>query len=229
MTEAVTPEYLLKGAVYSLEQCGLLLRGAELLYRSGAYASAVVLAAFAWEALGEWKILLNLRKNVIKGKRVTIKEIKKLCGDHVEKQRAGMSSVTIQADQDSGLGQLLMTRMTAQAGSEEWIKADNTLKGIDRQKKRQVPNERHKQRELALYVDPVEPVSADRWTRPSIEISKATAQSLVTQARNDYGGQLENRYSNLEFVKHLDAELCHALEQWCDRPTLECPGEPLPP
>lgn len=228
MVEEVTPEYLLKGAVYSLEQCGLLLCDADLLYRSGAYPSAVVLAVFAWEALGQWKILLNLRKNVINGKPVTIGGIKTRCGDHVEKQRAGMSSITMHADRDSGLGQLLMTRMTAQAASEERKKADDTLTGIDRQMKRQLPNRRHKQRELALYVDPVEPVSADRWTRPSFEISKATAQRLVTAATNDYAGQLENRYNNLEVVRYLDAELCDALEKWADRPTLQLPGEPLP-
>jgi len=44
---SVTPEYLIEGAAYALEQCGLLLRDANLLYRSGSYASAVALAAFA--------------------------------------------------------------------------------------------------------------------------------------------------------------------------------------
>ena len=140
-----------------------------------------------------------------------------------------MSSVTMQADRDSGLGQLLMTRMTAQEGSEERKKADDALKGIDRRMKREVPSRRHQQRELALYVDPVEPLSVDRWTRPSIEISKEAAQRLINEARNDYAGQLENRYNNLEFVKHLDAELCRSLKEWSDRPTLPLPGEPLPP
>ena len=54
MAESVTPEFLVKGAVYSLEQCGVLLRDAALLYRDEAYASAVVLTAFAREALGQW-------------------------------------------------------------------------------------------------------------------------------------------------------------------------------
>ena len=38
MPASVTPEYLLKGAAYALEQCGLLLRHANLLYRNGSYA-----------------------------------------------------------------------------------------------------------------------------------------------------------------------------------------------
>jgi hypothetical protein len=45
MAESITPEYLLKGAVYALEQCGMLLRDAALPYRNSAYVSAVVLAA----------------------------------------------------------------------------------------------------------------------------------------------------------------------------------------
>jgi hypothetical protein len=36
------PLYLLKGAVYALEQCGLLLRDANTLFRGGSYANTVV-------------------------------------------------------------------------------------------------------------------------------------------------------------------------------------------
>jgi hypothetical protein len=43
MSASITPQYLLEGAVYALEQCGLLLRDANLLYRSGSYATAVPL------------------------------------------------------------------------------------------------------------------------------------------------------------------------------------------
>ena len=83
MPTSVTPEYLLKGAAYALEQCGLLLRDANLLYRNGSYASAVALALFAREALGRWKILRELRKQVLAGGSLTIKDIQDACGDHV--------------------------------------------------------------------------------------------------------------------------------------------------
>ena len=59
MSTPVTPQYLLKGAVYALEQCGLLLRDANTLYRSGSYSNAVVLAALAYEELGHWKYFLG--------------------------------------------------------------------------------------------------------------------------------------------------------------------------
>jgi hypothetical protein len=35
MPASVTPQSLLEGAAYALEQCGLLLRDANLLYRNG--------------------------------------------------------------------------------------------------------------------------------------------------------------------------------------------------
>jgi hypothetical protein len=46
-TMSVTADFLLKGFALALEQCGLLLRDAVLLYENGSYANAVVLGAFA--------------------------------------------------------------------------------------------------------------------------------------------------------------------------------------
>ncbi len=43
----MSPEDLLKGTFCALEQCGLLLRDTNILYRSGSYPSTVVLTAFA--------------------------------------------------------------------------------------------------------------------------------------------------------------------------------------
>jgi AbiV family abortive infection protein len=210
MPDAVTPDYLLKGAVYSLEQCGLLLRDATLLHRSGAHASGVVLAAHAREALGQWKILLALREDVIGGKIFTIREIKNRCGDHAQKQKAGMLSITMRADQNSGVGQLLMSRMTAQAGTEEREKTDEALARIGRRMKREVPTKRHEQREVALYVDPIEPLSMDRWNRPSMEISKALAQNFISDARNDYVIQ-SDRYTNRGMIEIMEPDLFKAL------------------
>lgn len=229
MAESVTPEYLLKGAVYALEQCGVLLRDAALLHQNGAYASAVVLAAFAREALGQWKILLDRRKEMIGGKTFTIAEIKTSCGKHIEKQQAGMLSITMRADRDSDIGQLLMSRIAAQSGTEEATKTDEALARLYQQmkEKEQVPSQRHEKRMVALYIDPIEPLSADRWNRPSKEITKEFSQNDLNDARNDYAGQLENRYNNFEILKDLDEELCTALEQWSDRPIISISEVPV--
>jgi len=106
MPSPVTPQYLLEGSMYALEQCGLLLRDATILYQRGSYANAVVLAAFAREELGRFEILLDLRKEVLAGKTITIKEIQDRCTGHVTKQQAGMLSTLVTADRDSVLGNL---------------------------------------------------------------------------------------------------------------------------
>jgi hypothetical protein len=107
----VTPLYLLQGAWYALEQCGLLLRDANVLYRSSAYASAVVLTAFAREELGRSSILLDLWQRAIAGEDFTTGQIREACVDHETKQRAGMLSLTMRADRESRLGKLLAARM----------------------------------------------------------------------------------------------------------------------
>src|SRR5215475_183400 len=89
LSTSVTPQYLLHGAVYALEQCGLLLRDANLLYESGSYATAIALAAFAQEELGRWKMLRDLRKEVLDGDHLTAEQVRTRCGDHVRKQEAG--------------------------------------------------------------------------------------------------------------------------------------------
>jgi len=90
----VTEGYLLEGAAYSLEQCGLLLRDASTLYRAGSYATAVVLASLAREESGKWKMLIDLRKEVLKGKEVAVEDLQRMFRSHEAKQAAGLASIT---------------------------------------------------------------------------------------------------------------------------------------
>ena len=142
MPASVSPKYLLEGAAYALEQCGLLLGDANRLYQSGSYATAVALTSFAQEELGRWRLLLDLRRKVLQGKRFTIKEIQTHCGDHVRKQEAGMISITMMADRDTGLGKLLSIRERAAPGSKEWKAANEEIKRLDRQMTKRTPSER---------------------------------------------------------------------------------------
>jgi len=74
----LTPQDLLYGIVYTLEQCGLLLWDARMLYENGAYASAIGLAAFAWEELGKSCFLQEKRKEAVEqGKNIPLEEIEK--------------------------------------------------------------------------------------------------------------------------------------------------------
>ena len=46
VTDSATPEYLMKGAAYALEQCGLCLRDAALLY-----AASLMPTQLSWRLL----------------------------------------------------------------------------------------------------------------------------------------------------------------------------------
>jgi AbiV family abortive infection protein len=224
MSQNVSPQYLLEGAAYALEQCGLLLRDANTLYQAKAYGSAVVMAAFAREELGKWRLLLELRKDVISGKKqVTVDDIKRALDDHVVKQTAGMLSVTLRANQDSGLGKVLNARMSAKPGSPEWDDAEKQIKDIDNAKKKRVPHDRHGQRTSALYVDPASPTE---WNRPTKKITQDFARDFLTDAANDYSIQSQQRYGTPELIKGDDPELFAALTSWADRPTMPTPERP---
>jgi AbiV family abortive infection protein len=218
MSAFVSPKYLLEGAVYALEQCGLLLRDANQLFRNCSYANAVALAAFAREELGRWRILLDLRHKVLGGEHLSLKELQTQCEGHVRKQEAGMTSITTRAHRDSGLGKLL----NARPGSKEWKAANDQIEKLNRQKKKRVPDDRHRQRMSALYVDAI---SVGRWNRPSKEISQACASDFLQDAVNDYSVQY-SRYAELEITRHSNPELFSALQQWPDRPELPTPEWP---
>src|SRR5271169_3255364 len=212
MSSTITPQFLLEGAVLALEQCGLLPRDANVLYRGGSYATAVVLTAFGREELGRSTILLDLRKEALTGKEFTIEEIQDRCDDHVTKQQAGMLSTIFTADRNSGLGKLLRVKMESHPQSAEWKEADAALTRILETKNKRVPSDRHKSRMSALYV---EPISEQRWNRPA-ETSQAFAQQYLNDAVRDYAGRYQNGYSKSTFaiMEKIDAELYNALEQW---------------
>jgi len=91
----MSPEVLLKGTFLALEQCGLLLRDANILYQNGSYASTIVLAAFAHEELGRHRMLLDFWRRARSGKGTfTAVQIKKACDDHVTKQRHHLGSAS---------------------------------------------------------------------------------------------------------------------------------------
>jgi AbiV family abortive infection protein len=88
-----TPQYLLKGSYYALIQCGRLLNRAATLYKAGDHVTAVGLAALAQEELGRSRYLRDQWKEVVKGKTVSLREIRKACENHLLKQKWGQVSV----------------------------------------------------------------------------------------------------------------------------------------
>jgi AbiV family abortive infection protein len=225
MSGSITAQSLLHGAVYSLEQCGQLLGDAKLLYENGSCATALAVAAFAREDLGRWRILLKLRKRVLAGESLTVEDVKNAYEDHVRKQEAGMTSLTILADNDSGVGRLLQSRMKAPLGSKERQEADQQLKKIDHRKSKRTPDDRHRLRMKALYVDIL---SQEQWNRPTQEISRLAAYEFLAEAMNDYRLQRSQRYMDLPLVKALDPEL-HDTRLCSGRTDLSCRPSRLRP
>jgi AbiV family abortive infection protein len=210
--KSVSANYLLRGAVFALEQCGLLLRDARLLCEAGSYASAVVLAAFAREELGRYRILRGQWQRTTAGESFSVKQISKRCEDHVEKQREGMFSVVQRTDSTTGLGQLLQARSRAAPGGPEWQSLSEKIDKITESQKKRTPGGRHEQRMKALYAEPLE----SGWNRPA-ETSEAAARDFLTDAINDYAGQQE-RYVNPDLG---DPDFHAALGQWQNRPELQ--------
>ncbi len=203
----MSPEDLLKGTFYALEQCGVLLRDANILYRNGSYASTIVLAAFGREELGRYRILLDLwRRSRDRKETFSADQIGKACDDHVTKQQAGMLSVNVRADRDSGLGKILRAKMENHPHSEEYQSAEVELNRINEIKIKRTPHERHGKRMSALYV---EPESETQWNRPADESSPLAAHDFLQDAVNDYSVQYHQDYINSQdsILKDLDPEL----------------------
>jgi AbiV family abortive infection protein len=217
---SVTAQSLLKGAVYSLERCGELLCDANRLYHAGSYATAVALTLFAREELGRWRLLLHIRGEVVGGATLTVDEVRARCEDHVNKQRAGMTSQTMRTTSETGLGKLLQKRTAAASTptSMEFQETSAQLEQIDQKLRKRTPDERHRLRMEALYVGIGE--TGDRWRRPSSEITKKQAYEVFTDALNDYDLMFKQWYLHPELFQNDDPELFTALIGWADRPTL---------
>jgi AbiV family abortive infection protein len=92
---ALTPDDLLRGALYALEQSGLLANDAAVLLEAKRYPTPAAIALLAIEEIGRHKILLDFWRSSINGRVITRQEVIHACeSDHVAKQRHGQSSIT---------------------------------------------------------------------------------------------------------------------------------------
>jgi AbiV family abortive infection protein len=227
-TRSVTAPYLLEGAVYALEQGGLLLHDAISLYRNGSNASAVVLATFAREEFGRWRILLKLRKEVLGGKQLSLKELRARCGkhDHMVRQRAGSLVVSSRdRPEAAAMGKAVQKMGNAVEGSTEWQAAKDEYERLLVQIKQRIPADRHTNRMSALYVDPI---SVTEWNRPTKKITREVCSCLLFDVLGEYYLEQNHGYADLSIVATKDAELAEALKNWTDRPTMPAQEVPIP-
>jgi len=233
LSSPVSAEFLLRGAVYALEQCGLSLRGANILYRGGSYASVIALASFAMEELGKHKILLGMWREAVNGTRFTKADVEDACRvhkqrkakpGHVIKQEKGMAGLTRRTSADSELGRALQARTNASPGSEECKNADAKIQVITNSIKEPLPKEQYNARLKALYVDLI---SESEWNRPA-DITQQEAYDFSSAALNDYSIRIQGYMpQDADLLNDRDPKLYSVLEEWLDRPKL-WPPERLP-
>lgn len=220
----VTIQYLVKGALYALEQCGLLLADTVALTNQKSYSSAVGLAAFAREELGRSRILINFFDEIVKkGQSVTLEDINKACKKHVEKQKWGQLSTTLRFQNKSVTGKLITTRnkliQSEQHQSEEFKEIEREMNVIMESIRRRTPDDRHKARIEALYVEPDN--SGTDWNRPK-KVPSEFAFNFVADASSDYS--LSRQI--LEAGTTFNAEFTKELLKWKDRPEIPLPKWP---
>jgi AbiV family abortive infection protein len=213
---------LLKGACYSLEQCGRLLKSACVLYREKDYSTAVGIAMLAREELGKHRILRDEWKNAVhKGKSPSVAQIKSACEDHIKKQKRGQMSVTLMTEGQSALDAALRTRVRSKPGDPGFQAAEEVIQTAIEAKSKHAPTERHEKRLEGFFVDLEE--SGTDWKRPSKAISQEDAYRLLNDTANDYAGQWD-RFSTPGVLE--DSQLVEALRAWSDKPSLQRPTWP---
>jgi AbiV family abortive infection protein len=216
----VAAAVLLKGAWYSLEQCGILLRDAVVLYRSKAYASAVVLAMFGREELGKHRMLLEeWRKAERTGNLPPVEAIQAAGADHVDKQRRAVLGLTFTTEGPSVFGTAIETQIKHKPQDAEYQAAEKVIQAALKSLAKQAPDARHTARTRTLYVD-LQDSGAD-WSRPS-QVSREESKKFVNDAANDYAGQRDRIRPDL--LRAIgDPRLADALEAWWGRPELPAP------
>lgn len=212
----VIDSVLLKGAWYSLEQCGRLLKAAAAVYNAGDHSTAVGITMLAREELGKHRILLNeWRKSIQSGTSPSVEEIRELCGDHVEKQKQGQLSVSLLEEGSSTLATAMRTELTGTPGQPDYHKAGKVIQSAVEAKAKRTPEDRHEKRLEGFFVDLDD--SGTDWKRPFKTISSAEALRALSEATSDYAVQ-QDRFSNASLLEN--AKLAGALDFWSDKPPL---------
>jgi AbiV family abortive infection protein len=219
----VSSAVLLKGAWFALEQCGILLQQAMLLYRAKAYSCAAALAMIGREELGKSRMLIHeWRKSQETGKSLGVEYIQKLCEDHVEKQRSALLGLTFTGEAGSAIDRALRTMMGRDPKDTEYQEAEKVFQTALKSVAKRAPEDRHAARMRALYVDLSD--SGTEWNRP-LEFPQTESRKLLGDAANDYAGQ-SDRFRP-DFLREMgDQPLADALDAWTDRPKLPPPVWP---
>jgi AbiV family abortive infection protein len=209
--DVVSADVLLRGSLCALQQCGLILGDAVVLFRQERFSTATGLALHGHEELGRYKILLRFWEQSMSGSPVTRHELRDACKEHVDKQQAGQLSQMFEGQTDSIYGKLLAARSAA-LGTPDFAKLDAEIKELDRRSLKRQPHDRSDQRARAFYVD----LSDDgtSWSTPS-DLSRSDCRRALIDATNDYAVQ-KQQMENPELIEN--EPLRRAVQELSDKP-----------
>ena len=201
---------LLHGAFYALEQAGRLLHDVVVLWGNERYSSAVVLAVFAREEIGRFKLLVREREEAIAAGPRDVGAVRKLCSDHLSKLRAAPGGVTLRFD--ASAPELKGWSDPSHANFE---RAQAILDRRMAAKRENTPRRSHANRLAALYVD----FDEDKvWNRPGT-MTAVDAGLFLQEVANDYS----LLYSYIRAAPLAYQEVFRAYAGWPDRPVMPTP------
>lgn len=217
----VTTRYLLEGAWYAAEQCGLLLRDALPLYNGGRFGTATALGLVAREELGKAQILLRIAKEIVDGKPTSPSALRRRIAEHLPKQKAGLDTVFLRTVPGTSQDIFATTFLEAIKGGpsdpEAVRLAEQKLRSAMQAKAKRAPDDRVNSRLSALYVDPDKLGSA--WNRPVL-FPAEKAEAELFSANRDYFVFRDALLRGEVERAPLDPTLARELDEWTERPEL---------
>lgn len=216
-TQSVSAQFLLEGAVYALEQAGLLLHDAHLLYKNQRYGSAIVMALYSREEIGRYHLIRQLRRKMIEtGNAVTVDDINEACDDHKKKQELGdFGSIRVFSPGEQR-HDLAIKRIYNDSQSLEYQDADKRLRAIIKREEGKLPGKRHQLRLKALYVEPSD--SEGTWNLPRNK-TKDEAYKEIRGASDAYSTTLD-RFTRGDDYHHEDPTFYNDLRGWTNCPLM---------
>src|SRR5262245_7501030 len=108
--ELATPQFLLEGAVYALQNSGDQMRDAVLLFNQGSYPNSIVLAMIGREELGKFNMLQDEFNRIAAGEDVYLDDVRKSFRGrtaHLKKQEMAVLSTVVRTQPGEPLYDLL--------------------------------------------------------------------------------------------------------------------------
>lgn len=156
------PKEVLEGAIHALTHAGQLCDDANLLFREGRFASAVVLATSGREELGRFSFLVERFLSLEPNGTVSADDLRSSCDDHIAKLRRGQRIIHLPMPTE--LAERFRAAAEKGGSTPDTAAVLAQIDAIAKVKRRREPHDAHERRLRAQYVEPREDGS---WSTPA--------------------------------------------------------------